>query len=374
MMAIRLDRLSYILRRMNRAHHLLLMAIAGLALQQETLPLERMAEHIIHALEPVPDERIVLRFDPSTMPTLEPVVRDALNRSGARVETWTGATVEDFERRLATTDVYIWLPGASGITSAEQGAALRRWVDAGGTRREIHFHWSEGTLNADATPAKHLPLFDRMYARALEIDYAALKSRQDAAIALLRSGEVSVTTPAGTDLRFRTGDRPFNRQDGDASRRRVARGRVRVDRHIELPAGIVRVAPLEESVNGTIVIPQISRGGERMEGVRLQVLAGKVTTATARAGQAALDAMLNTSPALRNFREFGLGFNPALTREGGPGVIAYYGYRDGVVRLSLGDNEELGGAVRGGAVLWNFFPDATVSVGGRVLVAKGKGR
>ena len=360
---------------MNRALHLLLVtAIFSLTLGEETLPLERMAEHIVHALEPVPDERIVLRFDPSTVPAFEPVVRAALTRSGARVETWTGAAIDDFEQRLAKTDVYVWLPGASGITSADQGAALRRWVDAGGTRREIHFHWSEGTLNADNTPAKHLPLFDRMYARALEIDYAALKSRQDAAIALLRSGDVRVTTPAGTDLRFRTGDRPFNRQDGDASRRRVARARVRIDRHIELPAGIVRVAPLEESVNGMIVIPEISRGGERMKGVRLQILVGRVTTATASLGQAALDAMLNTSPALRNFREFGLGFNPALTREGGPGVMAYYGYGDGVVRLSLGDNEELGGAVRGGVVLWNFFPDATVSVSGRVLVARGRSR
>ena len=353
---------------------MLVTAIVGLSLPQETLPLDRMAEHIVHALEPVPDERIVLRLDPSTLPALEPAVRAALNRSGARVETWKGASIDDFEQRLAATDVYVWLPGASGITSPEQSAALRRWVDGGGTRREIHFHWSEGTLNADTTPAQHLPLFDRMYARALEIDYAGLKSRQDAAIALLRSGEVSVRTPAGTDLRFKTGDRPFNRQDGDASRGRVARARIRIDRHIELPAGIIRVAPLEESVYGTLVIPAVNRGGQRMDGVRLQVVAGKVTTATARSGQAVLDALLKSSPALQNFREFGLGFNPALTREGGPAVMSYYGYGDGVVRLSLGDNEELGGSVRGGAVLWNFFPDATVSVNGRVLVARGRSR
>ncbi len=360
---------------MNRAHHLLLVtAIVGLSLPQETLPLDRMAEHIVHALEPVPDERIALRFDPSTLPALEPAVRDALTRSGARVETWTGASVADFEKRLTTTDVYVWLPGASGITSPEQSATLRRWVDAGGTRREIHFHWSEGTLNPDTTAAPHTPLFDRMYVRALEIDYAALKSRQEAAMALLRSGEVHVTTPAGTDLRFRTGDRPFNRQDGDASRRRVARARMRIDRHIELPAGIVRVAPLEDSVNGTMVIPTINRSGQRMEGVRLQIVVGKVSTATAKSGQAALDAMLKSTPALQSFREFGLGFNPALTRESGAGVVPYYGYGDGVVRLSLGDNEELGGAVRGGVVLWNFFPDATVSVNGRVLVARGRSR
>jgi hypothetical protein len=109
-----------------------------------------------------------------------------------------------------------------------------------------------------------------------------------------------------------------------------------------------------------------------MEAVRLQVVVGRVTTATAQSGQAALEAMLKNEPALQNFREFGLGFNPALTRESGSGVVPYYGYGAGVVRLSLGDNEEVGGAVRGGDVLWNFFPDATVTVNGRVLVAKGR--
>ncbi len=42
-----------------------------------------------------------------------------------------------------------------------------------------------------------------------------------------------------------------------------------------------------------------------------------------------------------------------------------------MVRLSLGDNSELGGAVRGGAARWFFFSDATVRVGGEVLAGAG---
>jgi hypothetical protein len=42
------------------------------------------------------------------------------------------------------------------------------------------------------------------------------------------------------------------------------------------------------------------------------------------------------------------------------------------VRLSLGDNSELGGDVTGGYVRWNFFVDTTVSVGGEVWVRDGK--
>jgi hypothetical protein len=40
--------------------------------------------------------------------------------------------------------------------------------------------------------------------------------------------------------------------------------------------------------------------------------------------------------------------------------------------MSLGDNEELGGTVRGGAVRWNFFVDATVMAGDQVVVKDGR--
>ena len=73
----------------------------------------------------------------------------------------------------------------------------------------------------------------------------------------------------------------------------------------------------------------------------------------------------------RVFREFALGFNPALKIVPEFPFIAYYGYGSGVVRLSLGDNEEMGGANRGGGVYWNFIANATVTVEGRFLVKDG---
>ena len=67
----------------------------------------------------------------------------------------------------------------------------------------------------------------------------------------------------------------------------------------------------------------------------------------------------------------GLGFNPKLVNPAGS-TLAYYGYGVGVVRMSLGDNEELGGQVRGDFVRWFFFPDATVVVNGQTLTEHGK--
>ena len=155
----------------------------------------------------------------------------------------------DLAERLARTDIYIWLPaGEDAVTPADQRAILAKWLDAGGGR-QIHFHWNDGTRDADGLPVTHTAAYDAAYVKALDIDYAALSRRQDEAIALLRSGDVHVTTPDGTDLRFRVGDRPFNKQDGDASKARMAQARVRVDREVDF-AGVLRVAPIESSVNG----------------------------------------------------------------------------------------------------------------------------
>ena len=43
-----------------------------------------------------------------------------------------------------------------------------------------------------------------------------------------------------------------------------------------------------------------------------------------------------------------------------------------MVRLSLGDNTELGGSVTGGYVHWNFFTDLTVTIGATTWIKDGK--
>jgi hypothetical protein len=190
----------------------------------------------------------------------------------------------------------------------------------------------------------------------------------------MRGATVRVTTPAGTDLSFRIGDRPVTRQDGDASAARAETGRNLIDREVELPAGAVRVAPIEQSVNGTIVFPPSVWNGQRTEGLSLTFQEGVMVSLEASMGADAARAEIEAAgDAGRAFREFALGFNPLLAiPSGGERWIPYYGYGAGVVRLSLGDNTELGGAVGGGYVRWNFFVDATVTVDGEVWVEGGQ--
>ena len=110
-----------------------------------------------------------------------------------------------------------------------------------------------------------------------------------------------------------------------------------------------------------------------MSGLKLRFASGRVVEIAAAEGKEAVEAeMKKAGDAGRAFREFALGFNPLLAVPDRGPWIPYYGYGAGVVRLSLGDNTELGGRVGGGYVRWNFFTDLTVTVNGTAWTRAGK--
>jgi leucyl aminopeptidase (aminopeptidase T) len=283
-----------------------------------------------------------------------------------------------YKAMFRDVDAAIMMPGADTTHPAYQ--AMQDWLkddlEQHHGRRTIHFHWNEAP-SAYAIAGQPLPphfQIDAVYQRALlETDYAALTRVEREFAAALRTGDVRITSPSGTDLRFRAGDRPVNLQNGDASAARAAEGKVLIDHEIELPAGAVRVAPLEETVEGVIAFPPSQWDRRPVEGLKLRFAKGRVAEITAASGRDAVEAeMQRAGEAGRMFREIALGFNPLLAVPEREPWIPYYGYGAGVVRLSLGDNTELGGKVTGGYVRWNFFTDLTVEVGGRTWVRNGK--
>ncbi len=325
------------------------------------LDYDHIAGRIVEALKPTRGERVLFGGDPAYFQELTEALRKRLKEAGA-------VEVHD----LSAADIYLWLPLSKRKNSAEERKALEAWLERGGARREIHFHWAEGSVEPDGLPGTHSSTLDRVYQTALDIDYAALSAAQDRAIKLLRSGVVRVRTPAGTDISFRVGNRPFNKQDGNATARHARAARVRVDREIELPAGALRVAPIEESVNGHLVIPSARFAKGIVRNLKLDIHDGSITGISAGENMEAADEAISAGgDAARSFREFALGFNPKLQNPSGS-TLAYYGYGAGVVRMSLGDNAELGGQVRGDFVRWFFFPDATVEVNDQPLVNHGK--
>lgn len=352
-----------------------------------------MAGRIVESLQIQHGERVVVRFDSGYFQPLRHAVRERALEAGANEVlelqyapvgaaqvSLAGAKIgrpraPGFEKLLRDTDIYIWLPERVGVvgTPPVERALLGEWLDMGGERRQIHFHWARGSVRADGLAGEHTPELDELYQEALDVDYQRISDAQDRVIYWLRLATVRVRTPAGTDLRFRVGRRPFNKQDGNASASRVRKAQIRIDREIELPCGVLRVAPLEETVEGTLVVPEGRFGMATARGVRFEIRRGQVVDVSAEENLAAVrDYLKQNGSAARKFREFGLGFNPKLKPPPGSDILPYFGYGEGVVRLSLGDNSELGGMVTGGFTRWFFFPDATVEVPGRAVVENGK--
>ncbi|MDX1406386.1 MAG: aminopeptidase [Woeseiaceae bacterium] len=358
-----------------------------------TMQWQALAERIADRLDLQPGEQFLAVAHPGLFDELIPYLRYEVMKAGAVdlgvldvlaepvPENWSEQVLRDgglaarsaLAELLEGVDASIMLPGAT--PSHPVYAALQDLMRQG-RHRTIHFHWLQ---NGSAIPLPGQPLpavhaLEANYQRAIfDTDYAALAAHQRRFVQAMRDGEVRVTSEAGTDIRFRIGNRPVNFQDGDATRQRTDKGVVLVDREIELPAGAIRVAPLEESVHGTIVFPPSQWSGKPVLGLRLGFESGKVTAVSADSGREYAEAeMRDAGPAGRAFREFALGFNPLLAVPETTPWIPYYGYGAGVVRLSLGDNSELNGNVGGGYVRWNFFTDTTVSIDGDVWVRDGK--
>jgi len=381
----------------------LLFAATLVAQPRLTLDHPAMARRLVQQLALKPGERVISIAHPGVFEDLLPYIRYEVMRAGGVdlgvVDVLREPVPESFDAAVLAkgarearahykamfrdVDAAIMMPGAN--TSHPAYLAMQDWLKDDLTerrgRRTIHFHWIE---NGSAYPIAGQPLpsraeMDANYQRALlQTDYRALGDIERRFAAALKAGDVHITSPGGTDLRFRTGDRPANIQDGDASAAHTAQGTVLVDHEIELPAGVVRVAPLEDTVEGVLVFPSSQWDRRPVEGLRLRFSKGRVVEITATSGKDAVEAEMRAAgEAGRAFREIGLGFNPLLAVPERTPWIPYYGYGAGVVRLSLGDNTELGGRVAAAPgqpayVRWNFFTDLTVTVGNTIWVRNGK--
>src|SRR6266550_2783440 len=242
-----------------------------------TLDNAAMATRIVQQLALKPGERVMSLAHPGVFDDLLPYIRYEVMRAGGTdlgvVEVLREPVPESFDAAVLQkgaresrahykamfrdVDAAIMMPGAT--TSHPAYLAMQDWLKDDLAehrgRRTVHFHWIENgsAYPIAGQPMPSRPLMDATYQRALlETDYKALAEIERRFAAALKTSDVHITSPGGTDLRFRAGDRPANLQDGDASAARAAQGQVLVDKELELPAGVVRVAPLEETVDGVI--------------------------------------------------------------------------------------------------------------------------
>ena len=356
---------------------------------EKTLRWDQLGALLVERMDLQPNEKVLLLARPGRFDPLVEVLEQKISSGNARYlgtisitgqqpEAWStpytdaaqGLDQDALQAYLKAIDLGVMMPGP---TPEDLVYGLIQENLKEGRGRTIHFHWS-GAYALDGELMDPTEEIDQFYEKALlETDYAKLADNQRLFEQAIRSNSITVTTPDGTNISFSVGQRPVTKQDGNASKARAAQALNLIDREVEMPAGAVRVAPLEETVNGVIVFPDARWSGEQVSGLKLTFEKGKVVAVEAKLGLEAVQReMEEAGDAGSSFREFALGFNPKLTIPKTDPWIPYYGYGAGVVRLSLGDNTELGGQVSGGYVRWNFFTDATVKVGQEVWVENGR--
>ncbi len=350
---------------------------------------EALANTIVKQSDLQPGERVIMVAKPGDFDPLVAMLADKISKTGALYlgtvsvdsASWPDSWMTDFirtaqaepdydERSLFNMiDLGIMLPGATPADApyATLQGALRQEVG-----RTVHFHWS-GAFDFSGRPVAMETVVHALYQKAiLEIDYAKLSELQQQFENALRTDWVVITTPLGTNIKFDIGSRPVTKQNGDASNANTHSARNLIDREIELPAGAVRVAPLEETVEGVIAFPNALWSNQPVEGLVITFKNGQIADLKASLGQEAVETELQKGGVTaHSFREFALGFNPLLVKQ--ETYIPHYGYGAGIVRLSLGNNQELGGNVNDGDYVRNtFFTDATVMIGQEVWVKDGK--
>src|SRR5262249_19851411 len=279
---------------------------------------------------------------------------------------------------LLTADVFMWLPNdfliRGTFTGWETEWILGRWRGRG-----LHFHWfpDPGTAPDDPINTE----LQQIYQPAiLDLDYDALRGRQQRLVEAIRGRRMRVTTPDGTDLSFwMPPDGWYHCNDGDASREKALRAVCARDREEELPCGAVRSIPEPDSVNGIISLRRetawngfgidISRFAEHLDVVFRD---GRISELRAGADQGALDeAYAALGGDKDRLGEIVFGTTPRLVTPQGARMPTYWGFGDGVFRLHLGDNAESGGRFLSSLWVNLFLTDTTITAGGETIVRDG---
>src|SRR6188768_2657526 len=83
-----------------------LIALTMVIAASDGIPHDALATRIVTSLKPAAGERVLLRYDPNTLGSLEPVLRAKLEAAGAKVESLRYGAAPDLAAKLANTDVY----------------------------------------------------------------------------------------------------------------------------------------------------------------------------------------------------------------------------------------------------------------------------
>lgn len=175
--------------------------------------------------------------------------------------------------------------------------------------------------NAMAAGVEH-KIFEESVLNAVKVDYVQLKKDCDECVQRFK-GKKNIELIFGEDkFSFSIEGRSWHKDDGNG----------------DVPAGEVYIAPIEESGEGTVIVPKLSFRGEMHENVKMRFVKGKLTECTLDALMEEIKSCPGDSEMLA---EFGIGLNENVKE-----LIGYSAYDEkikGTVHIAVGMNEMFGG-------------------------------
>lgn len=128
------------------------------------------------------------------------------------------------------------------------------------------------------------------------------------------------------------------------------------DGHLNVPGGEVFTSPVEDSLEGEILLDVPSHSTEGLvEGIRLRFRGGEVVEASAETGEPALQSALATDEGARRVGEFGIGCNVGITQP--MRNVLFDEKMAGTIHLALGAGFRQLGGRNESALHWDLIKD-----------------
>jgi aminopeptidase len=202
---------------------------------------------------------------------------------------------------------------------------------------------------------------------AIETDYAAMAAKGQEIKRILESArQLRVTSPEGTDFTVDLGKRPVIVNAGLAT---PGTKGTEAERSAALPGGIVRFAPIETSANGKLRAAE-DQCDQVVRDESVDVQKGVAVAVSAASDE---DCLKRSFKNAGRFGSISIGLNPAIHFTHIPSYSGQLESSAGLVSLSFGANQALGGvnSPMGGG--WTVpLLRATVEADGKVIVRDGK--
>lgn len=209
---------------------------------------------------------------------------------------------------------------------------------------------------------------DKIFWDTMDVDFERLYRFNERLMKKVKNAKTVHIVGKKTDLTFSVKGREFLNDSGIVAREKMG--------FMNLPAGEIFVAPIEDSANGEIFfdLPCLYHYGKQVHGVWFKFRKGKVIEYKITKGKKNFeDIIKNASGAKTTIAELGIGTNYRAKPTGGMIIVDEKVY--GTIHIAIGSNELFGGKSES-TIHWDFFKSmdrgSRVEIDGKVLMKDGK--